>query len=281
MAKRETVETFRRRLIEKIESSGLSRARFASRAGLSRSTLSQLLLESNVRLPRAETIAQIAARHRCSADWLLGLSEQDQVAADVVPQMVIEPDAGDPADERLRRWHSEAAGMKIRYVPATLPDHLKTDAMIAFETGRLETAAATAWTDVARTRIEYAQRPESEIEVCSPLQDLVAFARGEGMWAGFPLSQRREQIENMATMLDRLYPSYRWYLFDARERFAAPYSVFGARRAVIYVGDLYLVLTTTELIREFASHFDGLIRAARVQPNETPALVASLVKDIR
>ena len=73
----------------------------------------------------------------------------------------------------------------------------------------------------------------------------------------------------MATKLDRLYPSYRWYLFDARERFAAPYSVFGAGRAVIYVGDLDLVLTTTELIREFASHFDGLIRAARVQPNET------------
>src|SRR5262247_2976060 len=98
MSKRDTVDTFRRRLTEQIDRSGLSRARFASRAGLSRSALSQLLLESNVRLPRAETIAQIAARHRCSADWLLGLSEQDQVAADIVPQMMIEPDAGDPAD---------------------------------------------------------------------------------------------------------------------------------------------------------------------------------------
>ena len=131
MTKRETVDTFRRRLSEKIERSGLSRARFASRAGLSRSALSQLLLETNVRLPRAETIAQLAARHRCSADWLLGLSEQDQVAADVVPQMMIEPGAGDPADGR-RRWHAEAIGTKIRYVPATLPDHLKTDAMIAY-----------------------------------------------------------------------------------------------------------------------------------------------------
>jgi transcriptional regulator with XRE-family HTH domain len=281
MTKRDTVDTFRRRLSEKIERSGLSRARFASRAGLSRSALSQLLLESNVRLPRAETIAQLAARHRCSADWLLGLSEQDQVAADVVPQMMIEPDAGDPADERLRRWHAEAIGTKIRYVPATLPDHLKTDAMIAYETGRLDTAVANAMTDVTRERIEHARRPESEIEVCSPLQDVVAFARGEGMWGGFPAQARREQIENMAQVLDRLYPSYRWYLFDARERFSVPYSVFGMRRAVIYVGDMYLVLTTTELIREFATHFDNLIRAARVQPNDTPTVVATLAREIR
>ena len=101
------------------------------------------------------------------------------------------------------------------------------------------------------------------------------------MWGGFPAQARREQIENMAQVLDRLYPSYRWYLFDARERFSVPYSVFGMRRAVIYVGDMYLVLTTTELIREFATHFDNHIRAARVQPNDTPTVVASLARDIR
>ena len=35
----------------------------------------------------------------------------------------------------------------------------------------------------------------------------------------------------MAEVLDRLYPSYRWYLFDARERFSVLYSVFGMRAA--------------------------------------------------
>jgi hypothetical protein len=27
------------------------------------------------------------------------------VAADIVPQLAIEPDAASPADERLKRWH--------------------------------------------------------------------------------------------------------------------------------------------------------------------------------
>jgi hypothetical protein len=44
---------------------------------------------------------------------------------------------------------------------------------------------------------------------------------------------------------------------------------------------MYLVLTTTELIREFATHFDNLIRAARVQPNDTPTVVATLAREIR
>src|SRR5262245_64977130 len=134
MSKRDTVDTFRRRLTEQIDRSGLSRARFASRAGLSRSALSQLLLETNVRLPRAETIAQIAARHRCSADWLLGLSEQDQVAPNALPQMGIEPNAGNPAEKSRRRCHAEATGTKIPNFPPTFPNNLRPKAIIAIGT---------------------------------------------------------------------------------------------------------------------------------------------------
>lgn len=278
MDKRDTVRDFRARLSELIERTGLSRARFAGKAGLDRSTLTQLLSASNVRLPRAETIARIASRHGVSADWLLGLSQQDAVAADVVSQPAIEPDAGSPADERLRRWHAEAQGFKVRYVPATLPDHLKTDAMIAYETGRLAAPVADAWTGVARARIAHALEPENEIEVCSPHQDLAGFARGEGMWADFPAAERRRQLEHMAEMLEAGYPSYRWFLFDARERFSVPYTVFGPKRAVIYAGEMYLVFTATELIRELTRHFENLIRHARVQPHEAAGYVRGLLR---
>jgi len=277
MDKRDTVRDFRAHLGEIITRSGLSRARFAAKAGLDRSTLTQLLSPANVRLPRAETIARIAVRHGVSVDWLLGLSQQDAVAADVVSQPAIEPDAGSPADERLKRWHAEAQGFKIRYVPATLPDHLKTEAMIAYETGKLAGPVADAWSGVARTRIAHAREPENEIEVCSPLQDLAAFARGEGMWQALPEPDRRAQLKHMAEMLEAGYPAYRWFLFDARERFSVPYTVFGPKRAVIYAGEMYLVFTSTELIRELTRHFDNLIRHARVQPHETAAHVRSLL----
>jgi len=278
--KRETVLVFRTRLGELIARTGQSRARFAAKARLDRSTLTQLLAVANVRLPRAETIVRIAAAHGVSVDWLLGLSQQDHVAADVVSQTVIEAEAGDPADERLKRWHEEAHGFKIRYVPATLPDHLKTEATIAYESRQLVDPVAHAWSGRAHARIDYARRPQSEIEVCAPMHDVVGFARGEGPWRGYAPAGRREQLAHMADMLDELYPAYRWFLFDARERFSVPYTVFGPKRAVVYAGDIYLVFTSTELIREFSAHFDNLIRNAKVQPNACAAFVRALIAEV-
>ena len=281
MTKRDTAAAFHERFLSLIDRTGLSRAAFAKKAGLDRSTLSQLLSATNVRLPRAETIARIAARHNVSIDWLLGLSQHDQIAADIVPQLEIEPDAGSPADERLRRWHAEAHAYKLRYVPATLPDQVKTDAVIAFETGRLTPAAAEAWADATHARIDLVRRPETEIEVCSSCQSVEGFARGEGVWQGLPHRVRREQIEHMAAMVDELYPTYRWFLFDERECFSVPYSVFGPKRAAIYIGDMYFVFTSTEHIRALARHFDGLIRNARVQANDCAAFLRDLGRQAR
>ena len=281
MQKHETVETFKERLQSLILRSGLSRAKFASHAGLDRSTLTQLLSEDNVRLPRAETITRIAARNASSVDWLLGLSEQDHIAADIVPQLAIEPDAASPADERLKRWHEEARGFKIRYVPATLPDQLKTDALIAYESGKLSERAADAWSGVARARIAYAKRPDTEIEVCAPIQSFEVFALGQGIWQGLLASERRDALQHAVEILESLYPSYRLFLFDGRERFSVPYTVFGPKRVAIYVGDMYFVFTSTEHIRELSRHFDNLIRNARIQPNETGQFIRGLIKDVR
>ena len=276
MDKRQTVDIFQERLASLIERAGMSRSQFASTAGLDRSTLSQLLASTNVRLPRAETIARIATRHSVSVDWLLGLSQVDQVATDIVPQLVIEPDADRPADERLAQWHEQARGYKVRYVPATLPDQLKTDDVIAFEIGMLDDAAAAAWRDVAQEHIDHAADELSEIEVCLPRQSFEIFARGQGVWQGLEPWARARQLTVMADKLEASYPRYRCFLFDARERFSVPYTVFGPHRAAIYVGDMYFVFNSTEHIRVLTGHFDDLIRHARVQPNESADLLRQL-----
>ena len=278
--KRQTVALFQRRLLELIARGGQSRARFAARSGLDRSTLSQLLSGANVRLPRAETIARIAQRHGASIDWLLGLSEVPQVTADVVSQAAITPDADDPANEHLKRWHDEARGTKIRYVPSSIPDQVKTEAVIVYENGKLSFAEAGAMSAAARDRIEHARQSASEIEVCSTRQSVESLARGEGLWRQLPLRERRRQLEHMASLVETLYPAYRWFLFDGRERFAAPYTVFGQKRAAIYLGSLYFVFTSTEHIRQLTQHFDNLIRHSSVQPNETAAFIRKLTKDL-
>ena len=66
----------------------------------------------------------------------------------------------------------------------------------------------------------------------------------------------------MIALVDELYPTFRWYLFDAAKRYAAPVTVFGSQRAALYLGELYLVLTSLEHVRTLSRHFDRLIRDA-------------------
>ena len=80
-------------------------------------------------------------------------------------------------------------------------------------------------------------------------------------------------------MTDELYPAYRWFLFDGRERFSVPYTVFGRQRAAVYLGDMYFVFTSTEHIRELTAHFDNLIRAARIQPPDVAAFARRLAEE--
>ena len=129
-----TVELFRERLLEVIARSGQSRSAFAQRAGIDRSTLSQILSPSGDRLPRVETLSAIATTAQVSGDWLIGLSEEGALGTDILKQSIgIERRARSPIDERLAGWHEEALGYRIRHVPTTLPDLVKTEALIEYE----------------------------------------------------------------------------------------------------------------------------------------------------
>lgn len=280
MKRRQTVEVFRERLTEVIAASGLSRAAFAARAGLDRSTLSQLLSPSNDRLPRAETIAAIARREQVSVDWLLGLSQEGQLGAGVLtPVLEIESGAGSPADARLARWRAEAAGYKIRYVPTTLPDLLKTEDVIKYEYREFAAAEPKVRIEQAEVGLAYTRQPETDVEVCSTLQSLRDFALGHGIWGGLALSSRLSQLEAAATLLEELYPSFRWFLFDGLQRYSVPMTIFGPKRAAIYLGDMYFVFNSTEHIRVMTQHFDDLIRGAVVQPPDVAKVLADLRRD--
>lgn len=281
MRRNETVEIFRNRLVEVIEDSGMSRSEFARRIGADRSTLSQLLASEGTRLPRAETIAAIAGVAQVSVDWLLGLSATGQLGTDVLNEAVaIEPGAASPADERLKGWHSEAAGYKIRYVPTTLPDLLKTEEVIRYEYVQHDTLEPQGRIEYAEARLAYSRRPETDIEACSSYQSLAHFARGEGQWQELSFAARIKQLESMISLLDELYPTFRWFLFDIRKNYSVPLTIFGPQRVAIYIGDMYLVSTSQEHIRVLAGHFDNLIRAAVMQPPEVIEYLQRLLHEV-
>lgn len=281
MDRRKTVEAFRERLSEVIERSGLSRMAFSARVGLDRSTLSQLLSPGNERLPRAETIAAIAGREQVSVDWLLGLSQEGQIGADIMaPVLEIEAGAASPADERLARWHAEAAGYKIRYVPTTLPDLLKTKEVIRYEFQEYGARVPKARIEQAEERLAYSRLPETDMEACSSFQALEDFARGHGVWRGLPAEGRAAQLNAMTVLLDELYPTFRWFLFDGLQRYSVPLTIFGPKRVAVYVGNMYLVFNSTEHIQVLTRHFDDLIRAAVIQPPDVIDFLKGLLREL-
>jgi transcriptional regulator with XRE-family HTH domain len=278
----DTVGLFRRRLEIVMARRAASPAAFARLAGLDRSTLSQLMTDANPRLPRAETLVAIARAANVSVDWLLGLSQREEVGAEIIEAMLqIAPSDHVPADDRFMAWLNEAEGYRIRTVPLALPDFMKTEAALRLEYAAAFRDAAPARLDAVRARLDFMRRPDHDVEVCVALQSLWALAAGQEIWHGMGADARRDQLLHMAAIYDEAYPSLRLYLYDLRDLYASPFTVFGSKRAVLFLGQAYLVLNGSDHIRMFARRFDDLIRRAVVQPHAVGRLLAGLADEVR
>ncbi|QQR89381.1 MAG: helix-turn-helix transcriptional regulator [Myxococcales bacterium] len=280
-SRQDTVELFRSRLLDVIERADLSRSAFARRVGIDRSTLAQILSPQTDRLPRMETLIAIANSEQVSVDWLVGLSQDGRLGTDIVRQSIeFERGGQTPSDAVILKWHAEAAGYKIRHVPATLPDIVKTKTVIEYEYQDSSAMSPHEKQESSDARLRYQRRPETDMEVCTSRQALEGLARGEGIWSGLSKRARKEQVAHIAELCQELYPTFRWFLFDALQKFSVPLTIFGPKRAAIYLGEKYFVLNSSEHIRVLTAHFDDLICAATVQPTGVSALLDKLHHDI-
>lgn len=278
MNKRQTASLFRARLAQLQMQSGLTQTAFAEGIGIDRSALSQLISGDNPRLPRAETLISLAARFQVSTDWLLGLTEDRGLATQVLTAVETEQALDSENRTAMERWHLEATGQKIRYVPAWLPDLMRTPAVIAYQAQASEQERRRLQRQTDR-RMMVSRLPESDIEMCMPLQSLEIFAQGGGNWTGLKPADRREQLSHIAATVDELYPAFRMYLFDGRKRFAPPMTIFGYLKAAVYTGETYLLIRSKQLVRELAQGFDTHIRHAEIHAHEAAAWVRRLKVD--
>ena len=81
MDKRDLSGIFRERLKTLIQRSGVNQSGFAAAVGIDRSALSQLLSGASTRLPRAETLLNIASEHRVSLESVGGVDAAKRVRA--------------------------------------------------------------------------------------------------------------------------------------------------------------------------------------------------------
>ena len=279
--KRLRATLFRDRLARAMSDNGVSQSGLARAVGVDRSTVSQLLSGDEARLPNAHLAAECASALGVSADWLLGLSERPEKLADLMATSLTMTEAPRALiDERIFAWHQEAAGYKIRHVPATLPDMLKTRAMLRWEyepqLGRTAEQAIGASED----RLAWMRGARSDYEIALPLHELRSFAQATGYYQGLPAWVRREQLNRLLGLLDQLYPSLRLYIFDARRVFSAPITIFGPMLAVLYLGRHYLAFRDSDRVASFSQHFDWLVREAEVGARDVPGILRELLDQV-
>jgi transcriptional regulator with XRE-family HTH domain len=275
--KRDRAQLFRARVTQAMAEKGLSRAELARRIAVDRSTVTQILQPDTKRLPNAQVVGECAAALGVSADWLLGLSDRPERAADVIAAALTMTEAPRAlVDEKIFAWHQEAAGYKIRHVPATLPDMLKTDAVLMWEyepsLGRTTEQAVNA----SRDRLNWMRSAQSDYEIAFPMQELGSFARAEGYYVGLSAQTRRDQIDHLLALHDQLYPRLRIFLYDAQKLYSAPITIFGPLLAVLYLGRNYLAFRDKDRIGAITHHFDVLVKEAEVASRGFPAVLRQL-----
>ncbi|MGX0975747.1 transcriptional regulator with XRE-family HTH domain [Roseovarius sp. MBR-51] len=269
--KRLRATLFRTRLAEAMRLRQSNQSALARSIGVDRSTVSQLLKEETGRLPNAQVVGECASALGVSADWLLGLTDRPETAADMLANTLSLTEAPRAlVDEQIFAWHKEAAGYKIRHVPAALPDMLKTRAMLEWEyephLGRSTDQAIGASED----RMAWMRAAQSDYEIALPLFEIESFARGEGYYRGLPAAIRRAQLDHLITVTTQLYPSLRLYLFDARRVYSAPVTILGPLLAVLYIGRNYMVFRDRERVQAMTLHFDSLVREASITARALP-----------
>lgn len=279
--KRLRADRFRQRLASAMRDKDVSQSALARAIRVDRSTVSQLLKDDGARLPNAQVVGECASALGVSADWLLSLTDRPESAADILAnslKLTAAPRA--LVDEQIFAWHQETAGYKIRHVPAGLPDMLKTDAILEWEysphPGRTTAQAIGASQD----RLNWMRASQSDYEIALPLHELASFAGATGYYADLPVDLRRAQLDHLSRLCTQLYPRLRLYLFDARQLFSAPVTVFGPLLAVLYLGRNYLAFRDTERVQGFTEHFDNLVRQATVTARRIPDHVAGLRRDL-
>ena len=279
--KRDRSEQFRTRLKRAMSDHGSTQSSLARAIGVDRSTISQLLKGQGARLPNAHVVGACASALGVSADWLLSLSDRPESAADLMSanlSLTAAPRA--LVDQQIFDWHREAAGYKIRHVPAALPDMLKTQALLEWEytphLGRTARQAIGASTD----RLAWMRSARSDYEIAMPVYELHSFAHATGYYTGLQLDTRLEQLDQFDRLIDQLYPRLRIYLFDARKLYSAPVTIFGPLLCVLYAGGHYLAFRDRDRIDTFTGHFDVLVREASVSARNMAQHLRDLRADI-
>ena len=279
MDKRRRASLFRERLMEVMSMKGMTKSGLSRATNVDRSTIGQLLKNDQPRLPNAQLAADAANALGVSADWLLGLTNRPETPGDIVAAALsLSPAERTSADEQLLEWHHEAAGYKVRHVPATLPDILKTKRILDWEYASVRERRLPEAFSAMQDQLHWLSSGVSDYEIAVPIHEIESCAAGTAYYKGVEKGVRYEQLDFIADQCDQMFPRLRIFLFDAQRVFSSPVTIFGPNLAVVYVGQCYLAFREVERVKSLSSHFDWLVREAVVDARNVSTHIRSLIE---
>ena len=279
MDKRRRASLFRERLVEVMSMKGMTKSGLSRAAKVDRSTIGQLLKNDYPRLPNSQLAADAANALGVSTDWLLGLTNRPETPGDIVAAALsLSPAERTSADEQLLEWHHEAAGYKVRHVPATLPDILKTKRMLDWEYASVRERRLPEAFSAMQDQLQWLSSGVSDYEIAVPIHEIESCAAGTAYYKSVEESVRYEQLGFIADQCDQMFPRLRIFLFDAHRVFSSPVTIFGPNLAVVYVGQCYLAFREVERVKSLSSHFDWLVREAVVDARNVSTHIRALIK---
>ena len=282
MDKRLRADLFRKRLGAAMSDKGVTKSALARVTKVDRSTIGQLLKDDHPRLPNAQLAADVADALSVSTDWLLGLTNRPETPGDIVAAALsLSPAERTSADEQLLEWHHEAAGYKVRHVPATLPDILKTKRMLEWEYATVRERRLPDAHQAMQDQLAWLASGVSDYEIALPIHEIEACAAGTAYYQGVDERIRHEQLDFIASQCEEMFPRLRIFLFDAHQVFSSPVTVFGPNLAVVYVGQCYLAFREIERVKSLSGHFDWLVREAVVDARHVAPFIRSLISEHR
>ena len=279
MDKRERADLFRNRLKEAMLNNGITRSALSRTTNVDRSTIGQLLKDDHPRLPNAQLAADVAVALGVSTDWLLGLTNRPETPGDIVAAALsLSPAERTSADAQLLAWHHEAAGYKVRHVPATLPDILKTSRMLEWEYASVPERRLPEAFNAMQDQLAWLSSGVSDYEIAIPIHEIEACAAGTSYYNDVSETIRYEQLNFIADQCDQMFPRLRIFLFDAHQVFSSPVTIFGPNLAVIYVGQCYLAFREIERVKSLSGHFDWLVCEAVVDARNVASYIRSVIE---
>lgn len=243
--------TLSRRLNEAMACRQISLTQLAYASSITKAALARLLADDLDRLPDTYTLIKLAHALDVNLDYLLGLGLQRldasiSFAADFFPNPF---SSENTLYEEL--FLTQTSGYFV-YVCETLPDLLKTRAVLDIELGD-STMSAAYHARMQALRSAASQRENNGLVLmdCRVIDDLLT---ASGLYRGLTTQQVREQIDLLGSFFDSQLPTVTASVVDYRKTGLAQMFLSTPCRVASRMGDGYVCTGNAELYQHLRQH---------------------------